>query len=74
MRCSKFVINNYYGFLSTSTSNISSKAPGYCMFPDWYSKNALVIQLLLIVLDVKEKGEGLKREGGLIEDLWYSNF
>ena len=66
MRCSKFVIN--FGFLSTSTSNISFKAPGYCMFPDWYSKKAPVIQLLLIVLDVKEKGEGrgrLIRERGL---------
>ena len=50
-----------YGFFSTSTSNISSKPPGYCMFPDWYSKNAPVIQLLLIVLGVKVKGD--RREG-----------
>ena len=28
------------------------------MFLDWYSKNAPVIQLLLIVLGVMEKGEG----------------
>ena len=34
------------------------------MFPDWHSKNAPVIQLLLILLGVKEKGEGV---GGLKE-------
>ena len=53
-----------YGFLSTSTSIFLPKRP------DWYSKNAPVIQLLLIGLGVKEKGQGreggggLKREGG----------
>ena len=59
-----FKIHYKLWFLSTSTSNIYSKAPRYCMFLDWYSKNALVIQLL-IVLGVKEHSEG--RGGGRVE-------
>ena len=37
------------------------------MFPDWYSKNAPVIQLLLIVLGVKEQREGSGGGGGRVE-------